>query len=64
MLYQGLWEITVQVNLKYATFSVNKPKYIIKFWDAQRPTNDSYHLLSVLDFFSKSLCYTNSFAIT
>lgn len=54
----------LQVNLKYAAFCMNKSKQIIKFWDDQRTTNDSYNLLSVLDFFSGSLCYTNSFAIT
>lgn len=56
--------MTLQVNLKYVTFCMNKSKYIIKFWDVQRPTNNNYNLLSVLDFFPESLCYTNSFAIT
>lgn len=64
MLCYGLWEMTLQVNLKYVTFCMNKSKYIIKFWDVQRPTNNNYNLLSVLDFFPESLCYTNSFAIT
>lgn len=66
MIYSNtiLWEITLQVNLKYVMFCMTKPKYAIKFWGVQRSTNNRYHLLSILDFFSENFYYTNSFAIT